>query len=52
MGLFYYGMVFNHPVVKELFHDIQLIASIRNSILSLKSIPYILAIHEPDICIH
>jgi hypothetical protein len=52
MGLFYHRTVFNHPVVKELFHDIQLAAGIRNSILSLKSIPHFLAIREPDICIH
>jgi hypothetical protein len=52
MGLFYYRTVFNHPIVKELLHCIQLTAGIRNSILSLKSMPNLLAIREPDICIH
>jgi hypothetical protein len=52
MGLFYNRTIFNHPIVKELFHDIQLTVGIRNSILSLKSIPHFLTIREPDICIH
>ena len=52
MSMFYHITVFNHPIVKELFHDIQLTAGIKNSILSLKSIRHILASREPDICIY
>ena len=51
MSLFYHRTVFNHPVVQKLLHDVQLTASIRNSILSLKSIPHLFASRETDICV-
>src|SRR4029078_9473986 len=52
MSLFHYRTVFDHPVLKELLHDIQLTPGVRYSILSLKSIPQCFASWQPDIRIH
>ena len=52
MSLFHYRTVFDHPIVKELLHRIQLTAGIRQSILSLKSIPQFFASWQQNIRIH
>src|SRR6185312_8614526 len=52
MSLFHYRTVFDHPIVKELLHHIQLTAGIRHSILSLKSISQRFASWQLDIRIH
>jgi hypothetical protein len=52
MGLLYYRTIFNHFVVIELFHDIQLTTSIRNPKLSLKRIPNFFATWQQKLRVH
>ena len=52
MSLLNHGALFNHPVIIELLHDVQLSASIRDPKLGLECIPHIFSIINSRISIN